>query len=74
MSEFKPSDTRIETQMNCKANDALQDSVEKDLSVEDPSKERAKAILSGEANESTKGNDGRTSPSDDTEGSPKGSA
>ena len=55
--------------MNCKANDALQDSVEKDLSVEDPSKERAKAILSGEANESTKGNDGRTSPSDDTESS-----
>ena len=76
MSEFKPADTSIETQMHCKANDDLKDSVEQDLRVEDPCKEKAKAILSGEgeANESTKGNDGRPSSSDDTESGSTSSA
>jgi len=77
MSEFKPSETNIETQMHCKANESLKEDVEKDLCAEDPPKDKAKAILSGDGetnNESTEGNDGRTGVCDDPESGSTSSA
>ena len=65
MSEFKPSDNTIPLQMFIKATADLELDVQSDLAVPDPTADQAKAIL----NESTEGNDGGTSPSDDTESS-----
>jgi|TARA_Y100000310_G_scaffold166963_1_gene166680 hypothetical protein len=68
MTDFKEGNA-IPLQMYIKATADLECDVEKDLEAKDPDGDKAKAILSGEANESTKGNDGRTSSSDDTESS-----
>jgi|7_EtaG_2_1085326.scaffolds.fasta_scaffold75850_2 hypothetical protein len=68
MTDFKEGNA-IPLQMYVKATADLECDVEKDLEAKDPDADKAKAILSGEANESTKGNDGRTSSSDDTESS-----
>jgi hypothetical protein len=68
MTDFKEGNA-IPLQMYIKATADLECDVEKDLEAKDPDTDEAKAILSGEANESTEGNDGRTSSSDDTESS-----
>lgn len=68
MTDFKDGN-EIPLQMYIKATADLECGVKKDLETEDPDTDEAKAILSGEANESTKGNDGRTSSSDDKESS-----
>ena len=68
MTDFKEGNA-IPLQMYIKATADLECGVKKDLETEDPNTDEAKAILSGEANESTKGDDRRTSSSDDTESS-----
>ena len=62
MTDFKEGNA-IPLQMYIKATADLECDVEKDLEAKDPDGDKAKAILSG------KGNDGRTSSSDDTESS-----
>ena len=74
MSEFKPSDNVIPLRMYIKATADLEVDVQNDLKAEDPDENTAKAILSGEANESTEGNDGGTGSSDDPESSSQDSA
>ena len=71
MSEFKKSDTIVGADMYLKATADLEESVKRDLQVEDPTPEEAKAILSSE---SSKGNDGSSSCRDDSEGCSKGCA
>ena len=68
MTDFKEGNA-IPLQMYIKATADLECGVKKDLETEDPDTDEAKAILSGEANESTEGNDGRTGSSDDKESS-----
>lgn len=70
MSEFKPSDNLIPLRMYIKATADLEVDVQNDLAVPDPTADQAKAIL----NESTEGNDGGASSSDDTESSASDSA
>jgi hypothetical protein len=67
-------DNAIPLRMYIKATADLECSARKDLEVEDPDENTAKAILSGEANESTEGNDGEASSSDDTESCSQDSA
>ena len=69
MSEFKPSDNVIPLQMYIKATADLEVDIQNDLKAEDPDDTTAKAILSGETNESTEGDDGGTGSSDDPESS-----
>jgi hypothetical protein len=50
---------KIKTELITKSTAALDEEVKKDLEVDDPTQEKAKAIL--ENNEITTGNDSRTS-------------
>ena len=68
MTEFKEGNA-IPLQMYIKATADLETDVAKDLETQDPNIDEAKAILSGEANENSEGNDRGTSSSDDTESS-----
>ena len=71
MSEFKKSDTVVGADLYLKATADLEESVKRDLQVEDPTPEEAKAILSSESSE---GNDGSSSCRDDSESSETGSS
>ena len=68
MTDFNEGNA-IPLQMYIKSTAELECDIKKDLETEDPDTDEAKAILSGEANESTKGDDGSTGSSDDTESS-----
>ena len=70
MSEFKKSDKVVGADLYLKATADLEESVKRDLQVEDPTPEEAKAILSSESSE---GNDGSSSCRDDSESSETGS-
>jgi len=74
MSEFKPSDNVIPLRMYIKATADLEVDIKNDLEAKDPDENTAKAILSGESNESTEGNDGGAGSSDDPESSSQDSA
>ena len=74
MPHSKIPDNAIPLQMYIKTTADLECSVRKDLEVEDPDENTAKAILSGEANESTEGDDREASSSDDTKSCPQDSA
>ena len=64
MSEFRKSDTVVGADLYLKATADLEESVNRDLQVEDPTPKEAKAILSGESSE---GNDRDSSCRDDSE-------
>lgn len=50
----------VGSELTVKATASVQESVDKDLQQEDPTDERAKAIIEGK-NEDTKGDDGKSS-------------